>query len=281
MQTLISINDFNELRSKWTEENYSVGFVPTMGALHEGHLSLVESAKKNHDKVIVSIFVNPKQFGPNEDFDVYPRMVREDVEKLKPLGVDAVFLPNAADMYPKGFQTYLTNTDMSKKLCGAYREGHFDGVLTVVLKLFNLVKPSKAYFGKKDFQQFRILTQMAKDLYLDVELVGCETVREEDGLAKSSRNLRLSEDERQIAPKLYEAMTAVKQSYIAGSKSVSDLLVVFDNLIKEFPDFRVEYAKILSSDRLEDFVDKIDAPAVFAVAAYLGSVRLIDNIELE
>ncbi len=270
----------SDLRKKWQDEGLKVGFVPTMGALHEGHLSLVENAKKDNDKVIVSIFVNPKQFGPNEDFDVYPRMIREDADKLKGLDVDAIFLPNAADMYPAGFQTYLTNSAMSKVLCGAYRAGHFDGVLTVVLKLFNIVKPTRAYFGKKDFQQFRILSAMAKDLMLDVELVGCETVREADGLAKSSRNLRLSEEERQIAPKLYEAMTALKAAYSDGLRSPDELLQVFDKLIEEIPQFKVEYAKLLSADRLEDFESNINEAAVFAVAAYLGSVRLIDNIEL-
>ena len=251
-----------------------------MGALHEGHLSLVSKARENHDKVVVSIFVNPKQFGPNEDFDVYPRMVREDIEKLKPLGVDAVLLPNAADMYPKGFQTYLTNTEMSKKLCGAYRDGHFDGVLTVVLKLLNIVRPQTAYFGKKDFQQFTILKKMIKDLYLDYELVGCSTVREEDGLAKSSRNLRLTEEQRQIAPKLYAAMEAVESKFNLGSKSVSELKSLFMNLISEYTEFNVEYCELLSSESLEDFEDEINQPAVLAVAAYLGEVRLIDNIEL-
>lgn len=280
MQIVISVSEFNDLRKKWEEQGEKIGFVPTMGALHEGHLSLVEHAKRDNDRVVVSIFVNPKQFGPNEDFDVYPRMIREDADKLKGLEVDTIFLPNAAEMYPQGFQTYLTNSTMSKVLCGAYRKGHFDGVLTVVMKLFNIVRPSKAYFGKKDFQQYRILCAMVKDLMLDVEMVGCETVREVDGLAKSSRNLRLSDQEREIAPKLYEAMSVLKSSYVSGLKETTTLLESFHKLIDEIPQFNVEYAKILTADRLEEFDAIIDQKAVFAVAAYLGDVRLIDNIEL-
>jgi pantoate--beta-alanine ligase len=186
--TLISLSELTDVRNGWEREGAKVVFVPTMGALHEGHMQLVRVARQHGSRVIVSIFVNPTQFGPNEDFAKYPRTLAADLELLAKEKVDAVFLPNAMSMYPDGFQTYVINKTMAKGLCGAVRPGHFEGVLTVVLKLFNLVRPHTAIFGKKDYQQWRLIERMVKDLHLPVMVLGQDTVRESDGLAMSSRN---------------------------------------------------------------------------------------------
>ncbi|SMF46075.1 pantothenate synthetase [Pseudobacteriovorax antillogorgiicola] len=256
-----------------------IGFVPTMGALHQGHLSLLQQAKSECDYVVASIFVNPKQFGPNEDFSSYPRMIKEDLEKLEEQNVDAVFLPNARDMYPEGFQTYVDNEEMSQVLCGANRPGHFRGVLTVVIKLLNLVNPDLAIFGKKDYQQLKVIQAMARDLHLPMSIVGGEIVREPDGLAMSSRNLRLSAEERQQAPRLYQALEGVRESFNTGNREPKSLLRSFQKQM-EGTGFRLQYAEIRDQEHLVEFTAEIDKPAVLAVAAFLGSVRLIDNIEL-
>jgi pantoate--beta-alanine ligase len=261
--------------------NETIALVPTMGALHEGHLSLVKRAKESADRCIVSIFVNPMQFGPNEDFANYPRTFKEDLKKLKALGVDAVFLPNAASIYPDGFQTKVHNEIMSQGLCGATRLTHFDGVLTIVLKFFNLVQPHSAVFGKKDYQQLKVITQMVEDLNVPVEVIGCETMREEDGLAMSSRNQFLSDTQRPVAARIYMAMKAGEEVFQSGKHEVEPILDAFDQVIKENPEIELEYCEIRSRKHLNRMTDSIEEPAVMLVAARLGSTRLIDNLELE
>jgi len=224
--------------------------------------------------------VNPIQFGPKEDFASYPRMLQADSEKLTSVGANALFVPNAADMYPAGYETYVYNDKRSDILCGRFRPGHFQGVLTVVSKLFHIVEPDYAYFGKKDFQQFTLLKKMAQDLYFPVEVIGCPTLRDPDGLAMSSRNLRLNPEERVLAPELYRAMQMVDTALEKGEKRPKVLLDSFAQQLSRFPAFRLEYAEIRAAGDLADFGETIDRPAVLIVAAHLGSVRLIDNLEL-
>lgn len=251
-----------------------------MGALHEGHLSLVALARQRADRVIASIFVNPLQFGPAEDFSRYPRTLKADLELLSTLEVEAVFVPNAATMYPEGFQTHVYNNDMAKDLCGASRKGHFEGVLTVVLKLFNLVRPHLAIFGKKDYQQWRLIERMVKDLALPLEVLGAETLRDPDGLAMSSRNRYLSDTERPLATRLFQGLTAAADAYKAGRRLPRELLDAFHNVAGGVPGIELEYAELRRRETLKPFQDKVDGPAVMLVAARVGTTRLIDNVEI-
>jgi pantoate--beta-alanine ligase len=280
IRTIIAPAEMRQLRHEWHQSGLKLAFVPTMGALHEGHLALVREAKKRADKVVVSIFVNPLQFGPKEDFSTYPRMLQADSDKLNPLGVDALFIPNAADMYPSGFATYVVNDKLSDILCGRFRPGHFRGVLTVVSKLFNLVQPDIALFGKKDYQQCYLLKKMVRDLCFPIEVIGCETMRETDGLAMSSRNLRLTAEERSIAPELFRCMKALQNAYKAGEMNKQRLLDGFVKALGDSSAFRLEYAELRGLADLADFTETIDNSAVLIVAAHLGAVRLIDNLEL-
>jgi pantoate--beta-alanine ligase len=269
-----------QLSREWRAAGEKVAFVPTMGALHDGHLALVKEAQKKAGRVVVSIFVNPIQFGPKEDFASYPRMLQADSEKLSSLGVNALFAPNAADMYPAGYETYIYNEKRSDILCGHFRPGHFQGVLTVVCKLFHIVEADFALFGKKDYQQFTLLKKMAQDLCFPIEVIGCPTLRDPDGLAMSSRNLRLTPEERKLAPELHRAMQMVNEALKGGETQHKVLLEIFAEQMKQFPAFRVEYAEIRGASDLADCGEAIDRPAVLLVAAHLGSVRLIDNLEL-
>ncbi|RYZ58406.1 MAG: pantoate--beta-alanine ligase [Proteobacteria bacterium] len=264
---------------EWRLKSEKIGFVPTMGALHAGHVSLIEAAKKKADRVVVSIFVNPLQFGPKEDFGSYPRMLAADIEKLDAAGVDALFAPIAADMYPEGFQTSLTNNAINNILDGRSRPGHFDGVLTVVSKLFNLVQPDFAFFGKKDYQQLAVITNMVRDLAFPLEIIGCPTARDPDGLAMSSRNLRLTPEERTLAPHIYKGLRLIADAHAAGEKDHAQLIDIFRAHLSQVKDFRLDYIEIRAQDRLMDFDKVVDRAAVALVAAHLGSVRLIDNLE--
>lgn len=280
IRTIIAPADMRQLSREWRASGTKTAFVPTMGALHEGHLALVREAKKKAERVVVSIFVNPIQFGPKEDFASYPRMLQADSEKLNSLGIDALFVPNTADMYPAGYETYVSNDKRSDILCGRFRPGHFQGVLTVVTKLFHIVEPDFALFGKKDYQQFTLLKKMAQDLCFAIEVIGCPTLRDPDGLAMSSRNLRLTPEERALAPELHRAMQMVSEALQGGEKQPKVLLESFAQQLSRFPAFRLEYAEIRAQADLADFGETIDRPAVLLVAAHLGSVRLIDNLEL-
>jgi pantoate--beta-alanine ligase len=280
LETIIKIEELRRLRRSWEDARAQVAFVPTMGALHDGHLSLIAQAKKCAPKVIASIFVNPKQFGPNEDFAKYPRTLAEDLEKLKSVEADAVYLPNTSDIYPDHFQTYVNNRDMSQQLCGDSRPGHFDGVLTVVLKLFNLVRPNIALFGKKDYQQLRLIAAMVRDLNLDIEIRGCEIVREPDGLAMSSRNRYLSEDQRQIATQISIGLFAAKAAYEKGERNAEKLRAVFTKSVSATTGLVLEYAELRDQTNLKPFQAELDAPSVLLVAAKVGDTRLIDNVEL-
>lgn len=279
VSTIIAPLDLRAQILDWRLERKKIALVPTMGALHSGHISLVEAAKKQADRVIVSIFVNPLQFGPKEDFGSYPRMLAQDLEKLEAAGVDALFAPIAADIYPEGFQTVVTNNAISHILEGRSRPGHFDGVLTVVAKLFNLVQPDCACFGKKDYQQLKLIANMARDLCFPIEIIGCPTVREEDGLAMSSRNLRLAPAERQWAPQIYRGLSLIAEAYKAGEKDDAKLSGLFQEELAKAKDFRLDYIDIRTQDRLAAFDGTVDKPAVALVAAQLGTVRLIDNLE--
>lgn len=276
MDTLIGID---ELKT-WRRGQGRVAFVPTMGALHDGHLSLIEHARTLGDTVLASIFVNPKQFGPKEDFATYPRMLAEDCEKLAKVGAAAVFVPNTAEMYPEGFQTYVINESMANVLCGRSRPGHFQGVLTVVLKLFNMTRCDAAIFGKKDYQQWRLIERMVRDLALPVEVIGMPTLREKDGLAMSSRNLRLSAEERKFAPTIHKGLRQAQEKFQAGERDASKLCKQFEELLKGQPAFKLDYVEVRAQDDLGAFTGPIDRAAVMLVAAHLGSVRLIDNLEL-
>jgi pantoate--beta-alanine ligase len=261
-------------------ENRIIGLVPTMGALHAGHLSLVERAKQQCSHVIASIFVNPKQFRPNEDFSKYPRTFESDSEKLQHAGVDALFAPEPAEIYPNGFSTYVNVDGLSDRLEGRSRPGHFRGVTTVVMKLLQIVQPNFAYFGRKDAQQSRLIIQMAHDLNLDTEIVVCPPVREPDGLALSSRNIYLNADERRAATVLYRALTAAKNELAAGVRDVLQLQTSLRRKLDSEPLARVDYAEVVDAERFEPVL-RASKSCYILLAVFIGKTRLIDNLYVE
>ena len=277
MQVVRKIEGMQEISDRLRQEGKRIGFVPTMGYLHEGHLSLVRKAKDLCDSVVVSIFVNPTQFGPGEDFERYPRDEEGDKSKLEQEGVDFLFIPEIRDMYLLGYQTYVDVTEVSKGLCGDFRPGHFRGVATVVAKLFNLVKPHVAIFGEKDYQQLLVIKRMAKDLNFDIEIIPGRTVREEDGIAMSSRNTYLSPEARKKATVLYRSLRKGKELFDSGERDVSTLSQTIRKEIESEEDVTLQYVEIRDAETLER-IERVNRPAAIAVAAIIGSVRLIDNI---
>lgn len=260
------------------KQGKSIGFVPTMGALHEGHISLVRTAKAQTDFVVVSIFVNPTQFGPNEDFHRYPRPLEADVNLCTQANADLLFNPSVEEMYPAGFSTTVEVTGVSDGLCGAHRPGHFRGVTTVVMKLFHQVMPDKAFFGQKDAQQCAVLRKMVLDMDLDLQMEICPTVREKDGLAMSSRNRYLSNTERSVAPGIYAALMAFREEAV---KHPGQGVTPFKNLLlgklKEIPGVTMDYVEVVDSLTMKP-MEILRGSLVVAVALRLGSTRLIDNI---
>lgn len=257
-----------------------LGLVPTMGALHEGHLSLVRAAKAQCEVVVVSIFVNPTQFGPSEDFAKYPRSFESDCAALGKEGVDIVFAPGVEEMYPKGESTWVTVEGLSEKLDGRSRPGHFRGVTTVVAKLFHIIQPDAALFGQKDAAQVAIIRRMVRDLNFPVEVVVCPIIREADGLAMSSRNAYLNLEDRQRALALHRSLETVKEAFHGGERAAARLSEIGKNVIAHDPHIRLDYFEVIDPDALEP-VEHIRKAALVAVAAYVGSTRLIDNLVLE
>jgi len=257
-----------------------LGLVPTMGYLHEGHLTLVRRARRENASVAVSIFVNPTQFGPHEDYRKYPRDLPRDLALLEPEGVDLVFTPTPEEMYPEGFQTWVEPGPLAQRLEGASRPGHFRGVCTVVLKLFNLFRPERAYFGEKDAQQLRVVRRMALDLDTGVEVVPVPTVREPDGLALSSRNVYLSPEERRSATVLYRALQRARTLYEAGERDAEALRRAMREVLAGEPRVtQVDYVSVADSETLEE-LQRVDRPALVSLAVRIGRTRLIDNLTL-
>jgi pantoate--beta-alanine ligase len=261
-------------------ENGVIGLVPTMGALHEGHTSLVARARQDCSNVIASIFVNPKQFGPKEDFAKYPRSMEGDAERLTAAGADSLFFPEAAEIYPAGFSTYVSVEGLSERLEGRSRPGHFRGVATVVLKLLEIVQPHYAYFGRKDAQQARIITQMARDLNLDAEIVVCPIVREADGLALSSRNAYLTAGQRKAADVLHRALSAARNELAAGARDALHLQGVMERIVAEEPLATLDYAEIADAVTFES-VTHVRRACYALLAVFIGKTRLIDNLFVE
>jgi len=261
-------------------EGLVVGLVPTMGALHEGHTALVARAKQDCLRVVASVFVNPKQFGPKEDYQKYPRDLERDAKRLGEAGVDALFAPEAADVYPDGFRTYVNVEGISERLEGRSRPGHFRGVSTVVLKLFEIVQPHFAYFGRKDAQQVRIIGEMVRDLNLDAEIVVCPVIREADGLALSSRNAYLTAEERKAATVLYRALGVARDELSAGVRDALQLQTTMRRILEGEPLARVDYAEIVSADTFEPVV-RVAKPSYAVLAVFIGKTRLIDNLLIE
>jgi len=258
----------------------SIGFVPTMGFLHEGHLSLMRRARSENGQVVASIFVNPAQFGVNEDLGKYPRDPENDKRKCGQQGVDALFMPPVDEVYGVGFQTYVDVEKVSGPLCGASRPGHFRGVATVVLKLFNMVHATSAYFGKKDYQQLQVITTMVRDLNVDVLIVPCETVREPDGLAMSSRNSYLSPDQRKQAVCLYQALQEARLLYNTGEKSAQIYIQAMSRRISREPDAVPDYVSLVHPETLQDLTEVGRDGALAVLAVRIGKTRLIDNMRV-
>ncbi|MGC8587753.1 MAG: pantoate--beta-alanine ligase [Hydrogenobaculum sp.] len=254
----------------------TIGFVPTMGYLHEGHMSLVKASKEMCDITVVSIFVNPKQFGPKEDYGKYPRNLERDLGLLEEAKVDMVFIPDVDTIYPEGFSTTISIGSLANVLEGAFRPGHFDGVCTVVVKLFNIVKPDKAFFGEKDYQQLKIIQKLVKDLNLDIDIIPIPTKREEDGLAMSSRNTYLNQDERRRASSIYSFLLKAKEAFESGIKD-TDKIIEYAKAVLDVD--TVDYIKIVDKETLEEKTtpNKYDR---ILIAVRIGSTRLIDNIEI-
>jgi pantoate--beta-alanine ligase len=277
MRTLETIRDVQDYVAGCRKKGLTIGFVPTMGAFHEGHLSLMRQARKDNRAVIVSIFVNPLQFSAGEDYDRYPRRLEQDARLAESEGVDVLFIPSVAEMYPKGFDTHVDQTDLPSKLCGPFRPGHFRGVLTVVTKLLNIVKPDRAYFGQKDYQQFLIIRRAVIDLNLDVEVKLLPTVREEDGLAMSSRNVYLGPKQRKDATCLYRALRRAEELVAAGESSAARVAAEMKRLIHRVKGTRIDYVAIVNSETLEP-VKEIKGKTLIALAVRIGKARLIDNV---
>jgi len=274
-----TVAEMKSIARELHKQNKSIGFVPTMGYLHEGHLSLVRRARTENDVVVVSIFVNPTQFGPKEDFDRYPRDLERDLRLLEPLGVNYVFHPSVEEMYPRNYSVYVEEVSLSRYLCGASRPGHFRGVCTVVTKLFNIVKPTRAYFGQKDAQQFRILKRMVENLNMDVEMIELPIVRESDGLAMSSRNVYLSPEERKEATRLYKALKRAEELIENGEREVPVIKAEMMKVLNH-PLLKIDYVEIVNEATLEP-IERIDGKVLIALAVFVGKARLIDNTIIE
>lgn len=281
MQVISDITELRELRRRWQLEGKVIAFAPTMGNLHEGHFQLAKEARKVADIVVVSIFVNPLQFGPDEDLDSYPRTLQNDLAGLEALGVDVVFTPQVSDIYSRGIeqQTFVEVPGLSYMICGASRPGHFRGVATIVCKLFNMVQPNHAFFGEKDFQQLQVIRAMVTDLSMNLQIHGVPTVRENDGLAMSSRNNYLSSENRQLAPNLYQNMMAIAEKIELGRR---DFSVIIQEHAAQLTDlgFKVDYIEIRSTDTLLPPGHEDNEIAIL-MAAFLGKTRLIDNCRVK
>ncbi len=277
MQIIYSLSDLRSARQEWRASNATVAFVPTMGNLHQGHLNLVKAAKRMASHVVVSIFVNPMQFGANEDLDKYPRTFEADCKALEELGVSAVFAPTPAIMYPNGLaqQTSVEVPGISDVLCGESRPGHFKGVATVVCKLFNMVEPQFSIFGEKDFQQLQVIRQMVADLSINTEVIGIATERADDGLALSSRNQYLNTEQRVVAPIIYQTMTQSCQAIVEQTLSPDQAQSHIERILTE-NGFEIDYVAICDSDSLQSITQETQQ-GVILIAAFLGTTRLIDN----
>ncbi|MEN6521841.1 MAG: pantoate--beta-alanine ligase [Armatimonadota bacterium] len=277
MEVAKRIEDLRRIIPAAKQEGRTVGLVPTMGALHAGHLSLIQNSKEHGDFTVVSVFVNPTQFGPNEDYARYPRPIEADIEKCREAGVDVVFAPSVDVMYPEGFGTYVDVEGVTSMLEGAARPGHFRGVATVVLKLFAAVEPTRAYFGMKDYQQLKVIEKMVRDLNVKLEIVPAPIFREPDGLAMSSRNAYLKPEERQAALVLYRALNAAKEAVKNGTKDSAGIYRAVSDIIEAEPLAEIDYVAVIDPETLAP-IDKMVDKVLVALAVRIGSVRLIDNM---
>ena len=276
MKIVKTISEIRDIVKEWRKAGYSIGLVPTMGYLHAGHGSLIEQSVKNNDKTVVSVFVNPTQFGPNEDLEKYPRDIKRDSELVASLGGDIIFNPEPEEMYKKNNATTIKVEGLSQKLCGITRPIHFAGVCQVVSKLFNIVTPDNAYFGLKDFQQYVIINKMVDDLNFPVKINPCAIVREESGLALSSRNVYLTDDERKSALSLNQSLNYAKSLISSGEKRASFIIDEITKIINNVPYSKIDYVKIVDIDTLDD-IDTIKKRYAVLLAVYIGKTRLIDN----
>ncbi|MEC1633765.1 pantoate--beta-alanine ligase [Bacillus mojavensis] len=279
MKQITDISQLKEIITQYQSEGKTIGFVPTMGFLHEGHLTLADKARQENDAVVMSIFVNPTQFGPGEDFEAYPRDLERDAAHAENTGVDILFTPDARDMYPGEKNLTIHVERRTDVLCGRSREGHFDGVAIVLTKLFNLVKPTRAYFGLKDAQQVAVVDGLISDFFMDIELVAVDTVREKDGLAKSSRNVYLTAEERREAPKLYQALQTSAELIRAGERDPEAVIKAAKDII-ETTSGKIDYVELYSYPELEP-VNKVEGKIILAVAVAFSKARLIDNIIID
>lgn len=279
MKVINTVKEVREQVREWKREGLTVGLVPTMGYLHEGHQSLMNRAVAENDKVVVSVFVNPIQFGPGEDLESYPRDFERDAAVCEQAGVDLIFHPEAAEMYHKDFSTFVDMDTLTKGLCGNTRPSHFRGVCTVVSKLFHIVEPDRAYFGQKDAQQLAVIKHMVEDLSFGIEIVGCPIIREADGLAKSSRNTYLNPEERKAALILHQSLQNAEQLITAGEKNAENIRMEIERVLRTEPLAKIDYVEIVDWQTLEP-LKTIDRQVLVAIAVYIGKTRLIDNIIL-
>ena len=279
MKVINKPEELQKIIEELKKEGKNVGFVPTMGALHLGHVSLIKKSVLQNDITVVSVYVNPIQFGPNEDYEKYPRPIEKDIKVCQDNKVNFLFLPTNETLYNKNFSTYIYNNNVSKIMCGITRPTHFQGVCTIVAKLFNIVMPQRAYFGLKDYQQYIIIKQMVEDLNFNIEIVGCPIVREESGIAMSSRNTYLSKEEKVQATGIYKSLCLAKQLFCEG-KEIEDIKQVVEENILKIPNSKIDYIEIRNSKNLQEVTD-LDKNIVIAVAVKVGNVRLIDNMVCE
>lgn len=276
MDILGTVRETRDKVKEWKAQGLSVALVPTMGYLHEGHRSLMERARKENDKVVVSVFVNPMQFGPNEDYESYPRDLDRDAGICRDAGVDLIFHPEVSEMYGDNFHSFVDMTVLPEKLCGASRPIHFKGVQTVVSKLFHIIPADRAYFGQKDAQQLAIIRRMVIDLNFDIEIIGCPIIREEDGLAKSSRNTYLSKEERKQAVILNQSLEEAVKAIDAGEKEAAKVREIITDKLNTCPLARIDYVEVVSFDNIQP-IEEIEGSVLIAIAVYIGKTRLIDN----
>ena len=280
MDIKYTVKDVREQINKWKRQGLSIGYVPTMGYLHEGHRSLIEAARANNDKVVVSIFVNPMQFAPSEDLDSYPRDLEKDAKMCNDAGVDLIFHPEPSEMYNDGFCSYVDMNGLTTELCGKTRPTHFRGVQTVVLKFVNIIKPDRAYFGQKDAQQLAVIKRMVADINVDVEIIGCPIIRQSDGLAKSSRNTYLNPDERKAALILNKSLKLGRELIESGETDSKAVIKAISDNINTEPLAKIDYVNVVDFSTITP-VDKIGKAVLVAIAVYIGKTRLIDNFIIE